>query len=101
MYCYIWEYLVLPEHVEAFRIGYGSDGDWVRLFRRSADYIRTEFLQDRDDPRRFMTVDYWASREACISFRERVRVEFDEIDARFGRLTSSEDSLGEFDVVTA
>lgn len=99
MYCYIWEYEVRSAHVKAFETGYGPHGEWVQLFRRDPAYIRTDLFRDRGSPTRFLTIDYWASREACMAFRERVRSEFDAIDARYGQLTSRETHLGDYDVV--
>jgi hypothetical protein len=32
-----WEYLVLPEQVDAFVAVYGSGGDWAQLFERAED----------------------------------------------------------------
>jgi hypothetical protein len=99
MYCYVWSFVVRPEHSQAFRRAYGSDGDWVRLFRRDPEYIRTDFLGDRDDPARFMTIDYWSSREACLRFRERFRNEFEALDKGFEPLTVKEVHLGDFEVL--
>ena len=44
MYCYVWSYVVRPECLPAFRTAYGPDGDWVKLFQRDPEYIRTNFL---------------------------------------------------------
>ena len=95
-YVYIWEYRVLPEHVEAFRLAYGPDGPWVRLFTGRSGYLRTELLEDRDDPGRFLTIDYWTSREEFEAFHRAHRTEFARIDAEGKRLTESERRLGEF-----
>jgi hypothetical protein len=99
MYCYVWSYLVRPECLSEFRTAYGPDGDWARFFRRDAAYLRTSLLAGCDDPTRFSTIDYWVSREACLSFRERCRAEFDALDASFARLTIEEVHVGDFEVV--
>jgi hypothetical protein len=99
MYCYVWSYVVRPECLQAFQIAYGPDGDWVRFFRRDREYIRTNFFVDRDNPTRFMTIDFWTSREACLSFRERFCSEFEALDKGFGQLTVQEVHLGDFDVL--
>jgi hypothetical protein len=99
MYCYVWSYVVRLECSPAFRIAYGPDGDWVRFFQRDSEYIRTSFLGDLDDPMRFMTIDFWTSREACISFRERFGSEFEALDKSFGQLTVEEVHLGDFKVL--
>jgi hypothetical protein len=99
MYCYVWSYVARPECSPAFRIAYGPDGDWVRFFRRDPAYIRTSFLGDLDDPARFMTIDFWTSREACISFRERFGSEFEALDKSLGQLTVEEVHLGDFEIL--
>lgn len=96
MFCYIWEFLVRAESIDDFRAAYGPEGDWVMLFRQDPQYIRTELLADREDPKRFLTIDYWTSHEACISFRERFRSEFDALDKRCEDLTTKETHLGDF-----
>lgn len=95
-YVYIWEYRVSAEHVEAFRAAYGPDGPWVRLFTGQPGYRRTELLQDRDDPGRFVTIAYWAGREDFETFQRAHRAEFAILDAKCESLTESERRLGEF-----
>jgi hypothetical protein len=98
MYCYVWLFVVRPECLQAFRIAYGPEGEWVRLFRRDPEYIRTNFLSDRDNATHFITIDFWSSREACMSFRERFGSEFEALDKGFEHLTEQEVHLGDFDV---
>ena len=97
MFCYVWEFRVRPEHLDAFLAGYGPEGDWVRLFRRDPAYVETQLLRDREDPTRFLTIDVWRDREACRVFRQAVRADFDELDRRFEQFTISERHLGDFD----
>lgn len=97
MFCYLWEYVVRPEHLEAFRAGYGPEGEWVQLFRRDPNYVRTELLQDEDDPTHFVTIDIWMSREARDGFRVRHHAEWDAIDLRYEACTVRETHLGDFD----
>ena len=99
MFCYAWSYVVRPECLSAFRTAYGPEGDWVRLFRRDPEYVRTNFLGDCDNPARFITIDFWTSREACLSFRERFRGEFEALDKSFDQLTVQESHLGDFEVL--
>ena len=98
MYCYVWSFVVRPEHLQAFRTAYGPDGEWVQLFRRDPAYVRTDLLSDCDNPARFMTIDYWTSREACEAFRERFDKEFEALDEGFEQFTVQETHLGDFDV---
>ena len=99
MFCYVWSYVVRPECLPAFRTAYGPDGDWAQFFRRDPEYIRTHLLGDRDHPTRFMTVDFWTSREACFSFRKKFSSEFEALDKSFDQLTVQESHLGDFDVL--
>lgn len=99
MFCYVWEYEVAPEEAAAFVAAYGADGPWVRLFRRDPAYLGTELWRDADDRRRFLTIDRWTSRQACLAFRERVGDELDALDAECERLTVRERAIGDFELV--
>ena len=96
-YTYIWEYLALPDRVDEFEELYGSSGAWGELFRKSAGYIRTELLRDRDQPHRFVTIDYWVSYDAWLDWRRRFASDFEELDRRGEQLTAHESQIGEFD----
>src|SRR5262249_3167958 len=74
-YIYAWEFLAAPGKIAEFRRVYGGQGDWVKLFRRSAGYIRSELYQDQANPQRFITVDHWESEAAWRAFREKFRHE--------------------------
>lgn len=99
MYCYVWSFLVRPEHVQDFRAAYGPEGDWARLFRRDRNYISTSLLADRSDANRFVTVDFWASHEAWAAFRKMHAAEFESLDRKFEAWTQEETQIGSFDVV--
>ena len=71
MYCYVWSFVIRPECLSEFQAAYGPDGEWVRFFRSDPEYLRTRLLKDRDNPTRFVTIDFWTSHEASVSFRER------------------------------
>ena len=98
MYCYIWEYDVKPEHQAIFETLYGPDGAWIELFKIDPNYIRTELFRDRSNPRRYVTVDRWRSKEAFSSFREKNLEKFDAIDNEGELYTLNEVNLGEFDL---
>lgn len=95
-FAYIWEYVVRAEHRSAFLDAYGRDGDWARLFVRDPAWLRTELLRDDRDPARFVTVDYWTSREARDAFRAAHDQEFSAIDQRCDAFTEHEIFLGDF-----
>lgn len=98
-YVYVWAYEVRPECVAAFERAYGSEGEWVALFRTGRGYRSTRLLRDRERPGRYLTIDAWASAEAFEAFRRERAAAFEALDRRCERLTLSETALGRFDVV--
>ena len=97
MYCYVWSFVVRPEYVKDFQAAYGPDGDWTHFFRRDPEYIRTYLFNDRDNPARFLTIDFWSSYDACASFRERFSSEFEALDQSYERFMMEEVKIGSFD----
>lgn len=98
-YAYIWEYVVRPEHVARFEQTYRPDGAWVDLFKRAPGYIRTELHRDRQNPNRFLTIDYWESVEAWDEFRVETSSEFEALDSRCEELTLEEREIGKLEPV--
>lgn len=96
MLVHIWEYRVRPGLEAAFVEHYGSDGSWVRLFRRARGHRGTELYRDGAEPDRFVTVDRWDSETAYRAFRERVGSEFEALDRACEAFTVLERSLGAF-----
>lgn len=93
-YVYVWEFVVKRERVRDFELAYADDGEWVRLFRQGAGYIRTELVRDRATPSRFLTIDYWESEAAFAAFRSRFAKEFEALDAKFASWTETEKEIG-------
>jgi heme-degrading monooxygenase HmoA len=98
-YAYIWEYVVRPEAASEFERAYGPEGSWAELFRRHPGYSRTELHRDLRSPERYVTIDYWQSREACRAFRREFARAFESLDKRCDLLTETETYLGEFSPV--
>jgi heme-degrading monooxygenase HmoA len=98
-YVAAWEYVVRPSCIAEFERIYGSEGEWVRLFRRAAGYQRTELHRDRTQPTRFLTLDFWESREACERFKTAHASEYAELDAHCETLTEREREIGRFEPV--
>jgi heme-degrading monooxygenase HmoA len=96
---YVWEFFADPRRIRDFEFAYGQYGDWVKLFRTAPGYIRTELHHDLSNPLRYLTIDYWESREAWEKFRARSAKAFEEIDARCESLTTQENDLGRFEPV--
>jgi hypothetical protein len=99
MYCYVWRYEVKDDRLENFQTLYGPDGDWVRLFRRDPEYVRTILLRDRQAPACFMTLDFWSSQEAYLAFRERFSMDLETLDRLCAGLTVCERQIGELDTI--
>lgn len=95
-YVYMWEYQVSPGSEVEFEALYCPEGAWGSLFRRYPGYLRTELLKDRENPMRYLTVDYWESKGAHAAFRARSKAEFEALDRAGERLTLKENFLGEF-----
>jgi quinol monooxygenase YgiN len=98
-YVYLWEYVVAADRLAEFERTYGPSGEWVRLFRGAAGYLRTELHRDRANAGRFVTVDYWESAAAWEAFRAERAREFEALDARCEALTESEREIGRFETV--
>ena len=96
----MWEFIVSPEHTQAFERAYGPAGEWVQLFRRSPGYLRTELHRDRSQPQRFVTIDHWESKQAWEAFRARFGAEFESLDAKCEAWTTRETELGRFEPVS-
>ncbi len=97
VFAYIWEYIVKEECLEEFKRTYGPEGDWVRLFRRADGYIATNLHQDISDPKRFVTIDFWHTKEDRDDFRNKFSKEFEDLDEYCESLTIQEKLIGDFD----
>jgi heme-degrading monooxygenase HmoA len=98
MYVILWEFRAKEGREKEFEKVYGAHGDWALLFRRGEGYRTTELWADPGEPRRFITLDRWESREAYESFRRAWRSEFEALDRRCEAMTDREVHLGSFDV---
>lgn len=98
-YLVVWEFQVRAGSEAQFEAIYGPSGDWVRLFSKADGFIRTELNQDLNNPRRYLTFDYWTSKAAYESFRQQSREAYSAIDHRCEGLTEKETALGTFESV--
>jgi quinol monooxygenase YgiN len=96
LYVRIWEFTAQPEARAEFEIFYGPDGEWVRLFRRSKAFLRTEFFRDRNDENRYVTLDYFASQAGFDDFMREYRQEYMALDRRCDGVRESEREIGVF-----
>jgi heme-degrading monooxygenase HmoA len=96
-YLTIWEFEIKPESRGQFEEIYGPDGAWARLFRQSPDYLGTKLTCDLTRPRRYLTLDYWTSREAFHKFKRVHAAEYETLDRQCESLTEHEAMIGEFE----
>jgi heme-degrading monooxygenase HmoA len=97
MFLALWEFEVKPGCEERFQTVYGAEGEWVRLFRGDPSFIETRLLKDPAAENKFVTVDFWESREAYESFKELNHAAYVAIDKQCESLTVSERCLGNFE----
>lgn len=97
-FTYLWEYIVKADCLVQFRQAYGPDGDWVQLLSQSDGFIKTELLHDIENPNRFLTIDYWESKEARDRFRIQFAGKFDALDEACEAFTIEERFLGDLEV---
>ena len=96
MFVILWEFEVKPGCEKRFEDSYGPDGDWARFFGRDAHYRETRLLRDAVGTNRYVTADFWDSREAYETFQQENREEYHALDASFESLTVRETQLGSF-----
>ena len=96
MYVILWEFIIRAECAKEFEAIYGPQGDWAALFAKAQGYKETQLLRDINNPVRYVTLDFWTSREAHERFRREHEQEYMALDERCERLTVKEQNLGEF-----
>src|SRR5512135_3081812 len=96
LYVVIWEFRVRPGMEAAFEEAYGPQGAWSRLFGSGEGYLRTELIRDLETTGRYLTLDFWSSRQAYEQFRIANAERYRAIDAECETLTESENRTGEF-----
>ena len=95
-YVVVWEFWVRAGEEARFEEIYGSQGAWARLFVADPEYAGTRLVRDVREPLRYLTLDFWDSREAHERFRERHAAEYQAIDAKCESLTEGENEVGCF-----
>lgn len=80
MFAYIWEYIIREDKREDFLRYYEPEGVWAVFFKKGEGYLRTELLEDAENPQRFLSIDYWKSQAGRDAFREKYAREFEIID---------------------
>jgi len=95
-FVYIWEYIVKEEYIEDFKRIYGPAGDWTQLFKKANGYIATDLHQDISNPKRFITIDLWNTKDDRDNFRKRFSKEFKVLDEHCDSFTNLEKLIGDF-----
>ncbi len=96
MYVILWEFIIRAECASEFEAIYGPQGEWAVLFAKGEGYRETQLMRDTSDALRYLTLDFWTSREAHDRFRREHEREYMALDKRCERLTVKEHRLGEF-----
>ena len=92
----VWEFRVKSGKRREFETVYGSGGDWVCFFRHGKGYIRTELIRDVENPSRYLTLDFWTTRQAYLRFKKENRASYQAIDEKCISFTEGEALIGEF-----
>jgi heme-degrading monooxygenase HmoA len=96
-YLIAWEFRPKPGVESRFEDVYGTRGIWANFFMQGEGFIGTELNRDLKDPRRYLTLDLWVSKEAYDKFQAEHLAEYRTIDARCEQLTEHETELGRFE----
>lgn len=96
-YLIVWEFRPKLGAEQAFEQAYGPRGVWARLFEQGDGFVTTELNRDVKDPKRYLTLDLWESKEAYERFHSQHRGEYRAIDAACEGLTEQETELGRFE----
>lgn len=96
-YMVMWEFQVQAEVRARFEEAYGTSGVWARLFGSGEGYVSTELIRDMERAGRYITMDFWVSREAFEKFRQENADRYHALDAECEELTENEKKIGEFE----
>lgn len=95
-YCTIWEFIVKDGSNSEFEKCYAADGAWAALFQRGSGYLKTDLIKDQTDPQRYLTIDYWQTREDYSEFRSNFDAAYETLDKYCEHMTVQETKIGEF-----
>lgn len=76
-----------------------AEGEWVKLFKKSNDYIQTKLFRYVNNHTFFITIDYWNNKKSRDYFFKKHKIEFEAIDKRCEELTVKEELIGEYSLV--
>ena len=96
-YLIAWEFRPRAGAEDRFEKAYRPNGIWASFFAQGKGFIATELNRDLKDARRYLTLDFWASKEAYETFHNQHKSEYHAIDAQCEALTEQETELGRFE----
>jgi len=92
----IWEYKVKTDQIEKFEEIYNKDGEWVRFFKKSRAYKKTELIVKDKENSIYMTIDTWKTLEQYELFIKTHQKEYKRLDNSCRKLTIEENEIGIF-----
>jgi len=96
-YLIAWQFRPKEGSERRFEAAYGPNGVWAKFFMRGEGYVATELSRDLQHPRRYLTLDFWTSKEAYEGFCSEHMAQYKQIDAQCEELTEQETELGRFE----
>jgi heme-degrading monooxygenase HmoA len=100
-YVVVWEFRPRPGMETAFEHTYGPRGSWAQLFSKGKGFVATELNRDMKDSSRYLTLDFWESKDAYNAFRAKHADDYAAIDRECEALTWEEKQIGAFERVVA
>lgn len=95
-YHIIWEYQVPLSNRKKFKLAYGPDGSWNKLFAISQHYMGSDLLNHDQREELFILIDNWKDEASYLDFLETHRIAYDQLSLQCGTLYSSEKKIGAF-----
>jgi heme-degrading monooxygenase HmoA len=92
----VWEFQVRPGARTKFERIYGPQGEWVQLFKKGKGFLKTELFRDAEKLGRYLTVDYWISKDDYENFRLKFDRDYETLDKKCESLTAQETLVGTF-----
>jgi quinol monooxygenase YgiN len=94
VYIVVWKFRVRGGAVQKFIEGYGSAGEWAKLFGRAGGYLGTELTCSVKEPQVFYTLDAWKSQASYDEFHVTFGEDYRALDKSFEGLTEHEQLIG-------
>ena len=95
----VWEFVVKDEARGQFELAYGPGGAWSKLFARCPGFRGTTLLRDTENPRRYLTIDFWDTLAQWEHMLAERKSEYSNLDAAFADWTESKSEVGIFRVL--